>query len=1010
MTPEWSAGDSKVVISKFRRALLAAPGVTQVALHPAGSKEKQGNIGNHYQDWNFAVHTKTSGGKYLEFELTRHQHQDNAEHFTVSALFKMPPKNIAKDAWMILRAACMQNALLPGIVNENFNKALRAMGEDEPEDAGFATSQASSSKATGVLHVPNVPPGTPALLVGATTKGKMPSGQAAVLHTSDALPTTVPMLSAQLVKSPPVLLQPPRPVAVLDTGSAMSDSSRSGGMLPPPPLAPAVPDMSSAMTVERWNMPAVLPPPPRPPSVPNTGSAMFAVPGPALSQGGWNSNRVFGFPTGSAVADASTPVVPSLLAEQVAAQPVVAPNSAPSPPQAAAVRPGIDDSVLSDDEADVVDWGPDGAADEQQVGPPLAEVDVEQFRAAPFADQAPHVQIAGPVSDSPLERLGLEAAQVSADLFPDFLQPEQAQREIGESRSLRGMQELKAKAMEQVRYRVVEVSALDPYAAASVGELRRVLAQKMKSQAYDRIREVGHLADLHSEKAPGSARASTVSACDFLDAAHKRGLEVTHFKHDTRQARELQAKYKKLIQQLPQTVYDKCGTLETPGEKFAAVAKLINKHGGELVEPDLTTAYWRLIPVGPGFARWDWGEQFVCFESGQQAPANFTAQEHELYAKQWKPTLAGQKGLLMVCNNDINTVANQTNISREDLRPYWVDMRFRHVCPCKNTEEYTWIRSHSVISLGELLMILGTDYTAAEIYSLYRILRVVCLKRRKDRCSARGGPPSSGSRVSGMAGAAVKREFKSSKELLIDEYATLMAQALPGDNDKEAREALFQKAVQYIHLNLLQDLSPPWIERQFSQALPGNGVLCRYLKPTFVRWMLPELSLLFGKDVLDAWRHRCHCVGLELVSLVGRPLYTCSCTLPNGKVCGAIAAMSPLVQKREDNRPFMCKRCATRQPREHQALPVMRMVRLYAQVEVQDKVVAMRTVPMHILIHAPKNDAAWGIGHEVPNDMLNITMAKPTKLELFHESGYKYNERDSQNIWMHATHFQHVED
>ena len=125
MTPEWSAGDSKVVISKFRRALLAAPGVTQVALHPAGSKEKQGNIGNHYQDWNFAVHTKTSGGKYLEFELTRHQHQDNAEHFTVSALFKMPPKNLAKDAWVILRAACMQNALLPGIVNENFNKALR---------------------------------------------------------------------------------------------------------------------------------------------------------------------------------------------------------------------------------------------------------------------------------------------------------------------------------------------------------------------------------------------------------------------------------------------------------------------------------------------------------------------------------------------------------------------------------------------------------------------------------------------------------------------------------------------------------------------------------------------------------------------------------------------------------------------------------------------------------------------------------------------------------------------
>ena len=364
------------------------------------------------------------------------------------------------------------------------------------------------------------------------------------------------------------------------------------------------------------------------------------------------------------------------------------------------------------------------------IAKPQPDVSPAKPAWTPLANEAPHVQMVGPVFDSPLERLGLDAAQMSADLFPDFLQPEQAQREIGESRSLRGMQELKAKAQEQVRYRVVEVSALDPYTAASVGELRRDLSQKLKRQAYERVRDVGHLADLHSEKAPGSARPSTVSAYAFLDAAHKRGLEVTHFKHDTQVARELQAKYKKMIQKLPQTVYDKFTTLETPGDKFAAVAKLINKHGGELVEPDPTTAYWRLIPAGPGFARWDWGEQFVCFENGQQAPENFTAQEHELYAKQWKPTLAGQQGLLVVCNTDINTVAKKTNIPHQDLRPHWVDMRFRHVCPCKNTEEYMWIRSHSVISIGELLLILGTDHTAAEIYSLYRTLRVVCLKRR----------------------------------------------------------------------------------------------------------------------------------------------------------------------------------------------------------------------------------------------------------------------------------------
>ena len=122
------------------------------------------------QPHNFAVYAVDSGTKYLEFELTRNQHLDNAATFTVSALFKMPPKHLAKDAWRILCDACTANALLPEIVNQNYSKALRAIGEYVPEDAefvaasittptttgqpvsdaGFATSQASSSKATGV--------------------------------------------------------------------------------------------------------------------------------------------------------------------------------------------------------------------------------------------------------------------------------------------------------------------------------------------------------------------------------------------------------------------------------------------------------------------------------------------------------------------------------------------------------------------------------------------------------------------------------------------------------------------------------------------------------------------------------------------------------------------------------------------------------------------------------------------------------------------------------------------
>ena len=47
-------------------------------------------------------------------------------------------------------------------------------------------------------------------------------------------------------------------------------------------------------------------------------------------------------------------------------------------------------------------------------------------------------------------------------------------------------------------------------------------------------------------------------------------------------------------------------------------------------------------------------------------------------------------------------------------------------------------------------------------------------------------------------------------------------------------------------------------------------------------------------------------------------------------------------------------------------MPVLRVVRLYAQVLVENRYLAMRSAPMRILIHAPKDDQVWGIGHKAP--------------------------------------------
>ena len=56
---------------------------------------------------------------------------------------------------------------------------------------------------------------------------------------------------------------------------------------------------------------------------------------------------------------------------------------------------------------------------------------------------------------------------------------------------------------------------------------------------------------------------------------------------------------------------------------------------------------------------------------------------------------------------------------------------------------------------------------------------------------------------------------------------------------------------------------------------------------------------------------------------------------------------------------------------------------------------------MLILIHASKDDQVWGIGHKGPDQILHATPARPD-----HKTMYIYNDRESQNIWLCASHIQ----
>ncbi len=97
-------------------------------------------------------------------------------------------------------------------------------------------------------------------------------------------------------------------------------------------------------------------------------------------------------------------------------------------------------------------------------------------------------------------------------------------------------------------------------------------------------------------------------------------------------------------------------------------------------------------------------------------------------------------------------------------------------------------------------------------------------------------------------------------------------------------------------------------------------MLCRYLKPSFMRWNTKSIEVLFGQRVFNAWVTMCKNVGVELAALVGRPLYVCTPTKRDGQICGMLAAMSPLMEQREKHKPFLCKVCARCQADERRSV------------------------------------------------------------------------------------------
>ena len=108
---------------------------------PKGSKEEQGNDGNHYQKHNFYVYSSAYPSLGWEFELSLNQHsKDPRLPFTVTALFKNVGNRARQlAAWRILCASVAGRELLPKY-SEDFETHLRQLAAEESFSAAQETA------------------------------------------------------------------------------------------------------------------------------------------------------------------------------------------------------------------------------------------------------------------------------------------------------------------------------------------------------------------------------------------------------------------------------------------------------------------------------------------------------------------------------------------------------------------------------------------------------------------------------------------------------------------------------------------------------------------------------------------------------------------------------------------------------------------------------------------------------------------------------------------------------
>ena len=203
-----------------------------------------------------------------------------------------------------------------------------------------------------------------------------------------------------------------------------------------------------------------------------------------------------------------------------------------------------------------------------------------------------------------------------------------------------------------------------------------------------------------------------------------------------------------------------------------------------------------------------------------------------------------------------------------------------------------------------------------------------------------------------------------------------------------------------------------WLAYTFPQALPGNGVLSRYTRPSFLHWGLATGRNVLGRDVANLLADLADAVDLELQGFLARPLYVCTSTSGSDSLmCMSVASMSQLFTHVEGRLHYRCGQCAKKKAGEPASgsLP-LRVLHLYALVRTGGPTITpLHAKPIRLIVDAPPAKWAWGL--ELPDDdrpRSDLLGVSPERALDSRGEHWRYSSAASDAIWCHAAPYRGV--